>query len=117
MTHFTKQGCDLQNIAQVVLWGLPSTFCALVQREGWAGQDLSKPSEAILIVPMSILKDDLSEDLISSTIHQKVLEAEALNQELMVAEAEVVTQVLDEEGVRVAADVSDGEQKVDIVLL
>jgi hypothetical protein len=98
----------------VVLWGLPSTFCALVQREGRAGRDLSKPSEAILIVPASVLKDDVSEELVVSTVEREALEGEALNQEMTEAEAGVVAQVLDEEGVRVAVDVSEGEQEVDI---
>jgi hypothetical protein len=74
----------------VVLWGLPSTFCALVQREGWAGQDLSEPNEAILIVPASVLKDDVSEELVSSTVEQKVLERKALNQEMTEAEVGVI---------------------------
>jgi hypothetical protein len=98
----------------VVLWSLLSTFCALVQREGRAGQDLSKPSEAILIVPASILKDDVSEELVSNTVEQKALEGEALNQEMTVVGAEVVTQVLDEKGVRIAADISEDEQEVKV---
>ena len=109
-----KQGCDLRNIVQVVLWGLPSTFCALVQREGRAGRDLSKPSEAILIIPASVLKEDVSEELVSNTVEWEALEGEALNQEMTGAGAEVVAQVLDEEGVRVAADISEGEQEVEV---
>ena len=98
----------------MVLWGLPSTFCALVQRAGRAGRDLSKPSEAILIVPASVLKDEVSEELVSSTVEREALEGEALNQEMTEAEVGVVTQVLDEEGVRVAADVSEGEPEAEI---
>ena len=30
------QGCDMRNIERVVLWGLPPSFCALVQRAGQA---------------------------------------------------------------------------------
>jgi len=52
--------------------------------------------------------------LVSSTVEREALEGEALNQEMTRAEAEVVTQVLDEEGVWVAADVSEGEQEVDV---
>ena len=66
-----------------------------------------------MIVPTSVLKEDVSEELVSSTVEREALEGEALNQEMTRAEAEVVTQVLDEEGVRVAADVSEGEQEVD----
>jgi superfamily II DNA helicase RecQ len=97
----------------VVLWGLPSTFCALVQREGRAGRDLSIPSDAILIVPPSVLKDNISEEHVSNTVQREALEGEALDQQMTEADAVVIAQVLDEEGVRVAADVSEGEQEVD----
>jgi ATP-dependent helicase YprA (DUF1998 family) len=51
----------MRNIKRVVLWGLPPSFCALVQRAGRAGRDLRTLGEAILIVPPSIVKKGISE--------------------------------------------------------
>ena len=56
----------------------------------------------------------MSEELVSNTVEWEALEEEALNQEMTGAGAEVVAQVLDEEGVRVAADISEGEQEVEV---
>ncbi|KAG6807500.1 hypothetical protein H0H92_007260, partial [Tricholoma furcatifolium] len=41
-------GCDMRNISRVILWGMPPSFCALVQRAGRAGRDLSTNAESIL---------------------------------------------------------------------
>lgn len=43
------------NIKCVVLWELPPSFCALVQRAGRAARDFDTLGEAILIVPSSII--------------------------------------------------------------
>jgi hypothetical protein len=56
----------------------------------------------------------VSEELVSNTVEREVLEGEALNQEMFGAGAEVVAQVLDEEGIRVAGDISEGEQEVEV---
>ena len=56
----------------------------------------------------------MSEELVSSTVEREALEGEAFNQEMTKTEVGVVAQVLDEEGVRIAADVSEGEPEVDI---
>ena len=52
----------MRNIARVILWGLPPTFCSLVQRAGRAGRDLTTKGEAILIVPPGVLKDGSTEE-------------------------------------------------------
>ncbi|KAJ7891045.1 P-loop containing nucleoside triphosphate hydrolase protein, partial [Mycena leptocephala] len=57
--------CDMRNIEQVILWGLPPSFFSLVQRAGRAARDFSKIGEAILItttppwppVPPSVIKN------------------------------------------------------------
>ncbi|KAJ7803828.1 P-loop containing nucleoside triphosphate hydrolase protein [Mycena olivaceomarginata] len=38
-TDAVGMGCDMRNIERVVLWGLPPSFCALVQRAGRAMQN------------------------------------------------------------------------------
>lgn len=37
----------MRNISRVVLWALPPSFCALVQRAGRAARDFKKLGEAI----------------------------------------------------------------------
>jgi ATP-dependent helicase YprA (DUF1998 family) len=44
---------------RVVLWGLPPTFCALVQEAGRAGRNLDTEAEAILIVPQSVMHENI----------------------------------------------------------
>ena len=47
----------MRNIARVVLWKLPPSFCALGQRSGRAVRDFTQLGEAILFVPAKVLKD------------------------------------------------------------
>ncbi|KAJ6604921.1 P-loop containing nucleoside triphosphate hydrolase protein [Mycena sp. CBHHK59/15] len=61
-TDAVGMGCDMRNIERVILWGLPPSFCALVQRAGRATRDFSKLGEAILIVPASVMKNRVSEE-------------------------------------------------------
>ncbi|KAK0235251.1 hypothetical protein EDD85DRAFT_922454 [Armillaria nabsnona] len=56
-----SQGCDMHNIKWVILWGLPLSFCALVQRAGRAVRDLNILREAILIVSASLIKKGTTE--------------------------------------------------------
>ncbi|KAI1783590.1 P-loop containing nucleoside triphosphate hydrolase protein [Ganoderma leucocontextum] len=76
-TDAVGMGCDMRNIERVVLWGVPPSFCALVQRAGRAARDLSKLGEAILIVPAKQLKETLSQDEVASALDSAVAEARA----------------------------------------
>ncbi|KAG2111943.1 P-loop containing nucleoside triphosphate hydrolase protein [Suillus discolor] len=51
-TDAVRMGCDMRNIERVILWGMPPSFCALVQRAGRAARDVTKLGEAILIIPV-----------------------------------------------------------------
>ena len=106
----------MRNIARVILWGLPPTFCALVQRAGRAGRDLTTQGEAILIVPPSVLKDgpdSLTEANIVDSVEIAVVDQEALNREPEDSDLVNVAESLDEEGIRlrgVDASESDNEE-------
>lgn len=68
----------MRNIRRVVLWGLPPSFCALVQRAGRAARDFHTLGEAILFVSANIVKEGL-----------KIADAERIvNEVAQVAEAE-----------------------------
>ncbi|KAF8156430.1 hypothetical protein BJ912DRAFT_937056 [Pholiota molesta] len=67
-------GCNLRNIACVVLWAQPTSFRAL--EAGQAGRDLETQGEAILSIPKSLLKVNFSRGLLlieSSTKPEKPL--------------------------------------------
>ena len=93
----------MRNIARVILWGLPPTFCSLVQRAGRAGRDLSTQGEAILIVPPGVLKNgsmvDSPEDVVAS-VENAAVGQEALNREPDEPDLINVAESLDEEGIR-----------------
>ncbi|KDR67869.1 hypothetical protein GALMADRAFT_79410, partial [Galerina marginata CBS 339.88] len=111
-TEALGMGCDLRNIARVILWGLPPTFCALVQRAGRAGRDLSTLGEAILIVPKSVVKDGASKDDVSETVAEATIDGEALNREPEEVElTDTVVQALDEQGIRIAGDEDSSEEQ------
>jgi hypothetical protein len=69
----------MRNIKQVVLWGLPPSFCALVQRAGQAGRDFTTLGEAILIVPASIVKKGIEESEINTAVNDAAMESQAGN--------------------------------------
>ncbi|KAJ6492720.1 P-loop containing nucleoside triphosphate hydrolase protein [Mycena vitilis] len=75
-------GCDMRNIERVILWGLPPSFCALVQRAGRATRDFTKLGEAILIVPSSVIKNGVSEEDINTAIGGAAQDAEPENRGL-----------------------------------
>ena len=90
---------------RIILWELPSTFCAFVQRAGRAGRDFETLGEAILIVPKSVLKDGVSSEEIEKGVSETVIDAEALNREPEEVELTITAvEALDEEGIRVADD-------------
>ncbi|KAJ7640072.1 P-loop containing nucleoside triphosphate hydrolase protein [Mycena polygramma] len=81
-TDAVGMGCDMRNIERVVLWGLPPSFCALVQRAGRAARDFSKLGEAILIVPSSVIKNGVSEEEINTAVGDAAQDAESENRGL-----------------------------------
>lgn len=106
----------MRNIERVILWGLPPTFCSLVQRAGRAGRDLTMKAEAILIVSKSVMDEEISKDDLDDVLAGAVIEAEALNREVVEEElTEQVSEALDTEGVRITgADESDAEEEPEV---
>ncbi|KIM82705.1 hypothetical protein PILCRDRAFT_70219, partial [Piloderma croceum F 1598] len=78
-TDAVGMGCDMRNIARVVLWGLPSSFCALVQRVGRTGCDFQTLGEAILIIPASVIKNGTKEAEVEQAVQDAVTENQAEN--------------------------------------
>jgi hypothetical protein len=58
----------MRNIKRVILWGLPPSFCALVQRAGRAARDFKMLGEAILIVPPTVLSKGITEAEVESAL-------------------------------------------------
>ena len=106
----------MRNIERVVLWGLPPSFCALVQRAGRAGRDLNKLGEGILIISPSVLKDGITAHEVSEIVAVSGQQSEAtnLNEDLM-AEVRNMEEQVGPEGVRIAADESASEGEGDNV--
>ncbi|KAJ6579358.1 hypothetical protein B0H10DRAFT_2198744 [Mycena sp. CBHHK59/15] len=109
----------MRNIERVILWGLPPSFCALVQRAGRATRDFSKLGEAILIVPASVMKNRVSEEEIEVAVGEAAQHAESENRGLDVA-ADLLEEGIEltygreevlvgEGGVRAGADSDDDD--------
>ena len=108
----------MRNIARVLLWGLPPTFCSLVQRAGRAGRDLTTQGEAILIVSPGILKDGSTEEDVVESVENAVVDQEALNREPEEADLINVAESLDEEGIRLrGVDASESESEAPVAKL
>lgn len=69
----------MRNIERVILWGLPPSFCALVQRAGRAARDFTKLGEAILIVQSSIIKNGVTESEVELSVNTALSNAESGN--------------------------------------
>jgi len=109
----------MRNIARVILWGLPPTFCSLVQRAGRAGRDLTTHGEAILIVPSGVLKDGSTEeeDVVAS-VENAAVDQEALNREPEEGDLINVAESLDEEGIGLCGvDASESEDEAPVAKL
>ena len=110
----------MRNIARVILWGLPPTFCSLVQRAGRAGRDLTTQGEAILIVPPGVLKDGSTrkeQDVVMS-VENAAVEQEALNREPEEPDLINVAESLDDEGIRLrGVDASESEDEAPVAKL
>lgn len=113
------KGCDMRNIKRVVLWGMPPSFCALVQRAGRAARDFTVLGEAILIVPASVISKGVSDVEVESTLSNNAdnesTEAENRSDEaaellasngIQLAQGNEMVHV-DDGGVRVAQDSDD----------
>ncbi|PPQ87408.1 hypothetical protein CVT24_001482, partial [Panaeolus cyanescens] len=106
-TDAVGMGCDMRNIQRVVLWGLPPTFCSLVQRAGRAARDLTQQGEAILIVSSHTFSHSVVVDS-TSTVTVDDEEPEASG----VVIAEATGAMVDAEGARVStADDDESENE------
>ena len=77
-----SKGCDMRNIKCVILWGLPPSFWALVQRAGRAACDFIVLGKAIVIAPPSVITKGVSEMEVESALANQVADdhtAEAEN--------------------------------------
>ncbi len=111
------KGCDMRNIKRVVLWELPPSFCALVQRAGRAARDFSTLGKAILIIPQSVITKGTTEMEVETALGEIELEAhtEAENRgedELVSLENNGI-QLMDDGGARLAheSDEEEGEEQ------
>jgi superfamily II DNA helicase RecQ len=92
----------MRNIARVVLWGLPPSFCALVQRAGRAGRDFGTLGEAILIVPPSVIKNGTKAAEIELAVQEAANDAQAENR------GDEAEEVLEQNGI----EVTQGNEQV-----
>ena len=66
----------MRNVKQVVLWELPPSFCALVQKAGRTARDFNTLGEAILIVPQSVITKGTTEIKVEAGLEAVQTEAE-----------------------------------------
>lgn len=102
----------MRNIARVVLWGLPPSFCALVQRGGRAGRDFGTLGEAILIVPATVIKNGTKETDVESAVQEAADDSQAENR------GDEEREVLEQHGIELAGGneqvlVNDGGVRVE----
>ena len=121
--------CNMCNISCIILWGLPLSFCALVQCAGCAARDFQMLGEAILIVSSNILKRGTTEDDIQAGLSEMIVtgqsEAENRSDDVddLLANADLLTgssaEVVGKEGIRIqAVEVGEGpSQKTSWLLL
>ena len=102
----------MRKISRTILWGLPPSFCALVQRAGRAARDFSKLGEAIVIVPSSMVKNGTTDEEVLACLKEMAeeLRPEAENHgsdvEEILANEDITAlpaEVVNEEGIRVQA--------------
>ncbi|KAG1882049.1 P-loop containing nucleoside triphosphate hydrolase protein, partial [Suillus tomentosus] len=70
-TDAVGMGCDMRNIQRVILWGLPPSFCALVQQAGRAARDLTQLGEAVLIISSVVRKSGIQGYYITSSLEDR----------------------------------------------
>ncbi|KAF8141067.1 hypothetical protein K438DRAFT_1911309 [Mycena galopus ATCC 62051] len=81
-TDVVWMGCDMRNMEQVILLGLPPSFCSLIQRAGRAACDFSKLGEAISIILPSVIKNGVSEEEIEAAVGDAAQDTESENRGL-----------------------------------
>jgi superfamily II DNA/RNA helicase len=102
----------MRNITCVVLWGLPPSFCGLIQRAGRTGHDFETLGEAILIVPASVIKNGTKEAEVEQAVQDAVTENQAENR------GDKEQTLLEENGIEIASGnqevlVNDGGVRVE----
>lgn len=100
----------MRNIKRVVLWELPSSFCALVQRAGRAARDFTTLGEAILIVPQSVITKRTTEMEVKTALEAVQTETENLGDEEVTLLGGNGIQLVDEGNVRVGHESEDEEE-------
>ncbi|KAF9472426.1 hypothetical protein BDN70DRAFT_970895 [Pholiota conissans] len=98
-TEALGMGCDLRNISSVVLCGLPLTFC----------RDLETDGEAILIVPKSVMKENIT-SAVNEAVETVSLEAESFDRVISDEEVEMTTNLLSDEGIRLVSEDENKDQ-------
>ena len=110
----------MRNIQRVILWGLPPSFCALVQRAGRAGRNFAVAAEAILIVTPATMKKGISDSEVLQMVRRTAGEAEAENRNdeeletlqqegIVIGEGNVLVSISDDAGIRVSHDTEEEE--------
>jgi len=107
----------MRNIKRVILWGVPPSFCALVQRCGRAGRDFSVNAEAILIAPANAFTKAATDADIGTAVYAATIAEEASNrndEDDTILEANGVTVAhgnelvsIEEGGIRISRDLED----------
>lgn len=112
----------MRNIKRVILWGVPPSFCALVQRCGRAGRDFDVNAEAILIAQANALKNSVTVDsaYVEAAVHAATVAEEAANRNdadtnTLESNGIAVTQgnelvSIDEGGMRISRDIEEDVQ-------
>lgn len=124
VSYSFSKGCDMRNVVRVILWALPPSFCALVQRAGRAARDFQTLGEAILIVSSTVLKKGTTEDDVQAGLNEMIVnrqsEAENRSDDVddLLANADLPiglsAEVVGEEGMRVqAAEVGEESEPED----
>ena len=101
----------MRNVKQVVLWELPPSFCALVQRAGCATCDFHTLGEAILVVPQSVITKGTTEMEVEAALEAVQAETENQGEEEVAALESNGVQLVDEGGVRVGHESEDEDEE------
>ena len=115
----------MRNIKRMILWGLPPSFCALVQRAGRVARDFQMLGKAILIVPAATISKGVTEVEVELALKDHIgdnsqsAEAENRGEEevetlanngIQLASGNEMVHV-DDGGIRVAHDSDDDEEE------
>jgi len=101
----------MRNVKRVVLWELPPSFCALVQRAGRAARDFNTLGEAILIVPQSVITKGTTQTEVEEALEAVHIEAENRGDDEVATLENNGIQLVDEGGVRVGHQSEEEEEE------